>query len=93
MVGHVAQGIESDGDQVEPRRPMGVQRGLGIPGDVGDAGVRDGIGALTGQHAEGGPGDVGPRAAYAGVLTAIGCHHCSHLIVLVVRALVAGKIS
>ena len=54
MVGQFTQAVESDGDQVEPCRPVGVQRGLRIAGDLGDAGVRDGIGALAGQHAEGG---------------------------------------
>ncbi len=91
VVGHVPQSIEGDGDQVEPRRPVGVQRGLGIAGNLGDARVRDGIGTLIGQHAEGGPGDVCPRATDAGVLTAIGCHHaftssCWLFVVLVAGA-------
>lgn len=45
---------------------MGVEGRLGVAGDLGDAGVGQGIGALGGQHRQGGARDVGPGAGHAG---------------------------
>ena len=84
VVRQLAERVERQHDQVDPCRPMRVERRLGVAGELGDPGVGDGVGTFVGQHVEGAratsarvratrasspvPGDLSPGS---------GCHLCT----------------